>query len=190
MKKKMIKYLSFISAAILMVTSVNASNVTSTQDIPIGSSSSMEMIGTIEPTIMSVTMPTFVPFNISNSVTGQNKVISPRVNVINNSSIPVKIDVIYTKVDLSKMPDVSWSDTGTVNSDQIAIGFKKANDANPPTDLSQAKWLKANQSQDTNVLILNSTEAGAMYVVGTLGANVSENATFSVIPSFIVSRTS
>ena len=50
----------------------------------VGGSGQMEMVGTIEPTILSVTMPSFVPFNISNSLSTQNKVISPRINVKNS----------------------------------------------------------------------------------------------------------
>lgn len=151
----------------------------------------MEMIGTIEPTILSVTMPTFVPFNISNSLTTQNKVISPRIRMKNNSNIPVRVDVAYTKVDLSKLNHVEWSNTGTVNDNQIAIGLKQEETKDEmPTSLAQARWLKANVSQDMNVLILNANQEDALYVVGTLGQNVSDSGTFNVTPTFVVSRTS
>ena len=59
-----------------------------------------------------------------------------------------------------------------------------------PTDLAHARWLKANVKQDMNVMILDANQEGAMYVVGTLGQNVSESATFNVTPTFVVSRTS
>ena len=59
-----------------------------------------------------------------------------------------------------------------------------------PETLAHAKWLKANVAQDTNVMILDANQKGAMYVVGTLGQKVSENATFNVTPTFVVSRTS
>lgn len=59
-----------------------------------------------------------------------------------------------------------------------------------PKDLSQARWLKKNEAQDMNVLILDSNQEGAMYVVGTLGQDVSESATFNVTPTFVVSKTS
>lgn len=151
----------------------------------------MEMIGTIEPTILSVTMPTFVPFNISNSLTTQNKVISPRIRMKNNSNIPVRVDVAYTKVDLSKLNHVEWSNIGTVNDNQIAIGLKQEETKDEmPTSLAQARWLKANVSQDMNVLILNANQEDALYVVGTLGQNVSDSGTFNVTPTFVVSRTS
>lgn len=169
-----------------------SSRASTTQDVPIGGSGAMmEMIGKIEPTIMSVTMPSFVPFDISNSMVGQNKVLSPRIEVRNNSTVPVKVDVIYTRVDLSKMSGTTWSDNGTVKDNQIAIGFKEEEELNTmPQDLSHTQWLVANRSQDTNVMILDSNEKNAMYVVGTLGSKVSENNTFSVIPTFVVSRTS
>ena len=59
-----------------------------------------------------------------------------------------------------------------------------------PTDLAQARWLHANDYQDMNVMILDSNQEGAMYVVGTLGKDVSESATFNVTPTFVVSKTS
>ena len=149
------------------------------------------MVGTIEPTILSVTMPTFVPFNISNSLSTQNKVISPRIQMKNNSNIPVRVDVSYTRVDLSKLNHVEWSNTGTVTDNQIAIGLKQEETKNEmPTGLSQARWLKANQTQNLNVLILNANQEGALYVVGALGQNVSDNGTFNVTPTFVVSKTS
>lgn len=194
------KKLMFLTSAILAVSLTfpmvaSASEVSrsnATQDIPIGGSGAvMEMIGKIEPTIMSVTMPSFVPFDISNSMVGQNKVLSPRIEVRNNSTVPVKIDVIYTKVDLSKITGTTWSDDGTVKDNQIAIGFKEEEELNTiPQDLNHTQWLVANKNQDINVMILDSNEKNAMYVVGTLGAKVSENNTFSVIPTFVVSRTS
>ena len=191
MKKKSI-FLQLVLAATLLFSIVTyAAEVNSTRDITVGSSGQMEMIGTIEPTIFSVTMPTFVPFNISNSLSTQNKVISPRINVKNNSNVPVQIDVAYTYVNLDKMQNVQWSNTGTVDANEIAIGFKQETaEGEMPTDLAQARWLHANDYQDMNVMILDSNQEGAMYVVGTLGKDVSESATFNVTPTFVVSKTS
>ena len=59
-----------------------------------------------------------------------------------------------------------------------------------PEDLSQAHWLKANRPQNLNVLNLDANETGALYVVGTLGQNVSENAAFNVTPTFVVRNAS
>ena len=89
------------------------------------------------------------------------------------------------------MPNVDWSNTGTVNANQIAIGFKQEDvEGEMPVDLSHARWLHANEAQDLNVLILDANKEGAMYVVGTLGQDVSESATFNVTPTFVVTKTS
>lgn len=191
MKKKTL-FLQLVLAASLLFSSVAyAADASSTRDIPVGGSGQMEMVGTVEPTILSVTMPTFVPFNISSSLSTQNKVISPRIGMKNNSNVPVRIDVSYTKVDLSKLKNVTWSNTGTVDANQIAIGLKQEeNKDEMPKTLAQARWLKANQAQDMNVLILDSNQEGALYVVGTMGEAVSDSGTFNVTPTFIVSRTS
>ena len=109
----------------------------------------------------------------------------------NNSNIPVRIDVAYTKVDLSKLKNVSWSDTGTVNANQIAIGLKQEEALDEmPTSLSQTRWLKSNQQQDMNVLMLGANQEDALYVVGTLGQNVSDSGTFNVTPTFVVGQVS
>lgn len=191
MKKKSIILQLALAASLVFSSVAYAATASSPKDIPIGGSGQMEMIGTVEPTILSVTMPSFVPFNISNSLPTQNKVISPRINVKNNSSIPVKIDVTYTKVDLDNLKNVTWSNNGTVTANQIAIGLKQEDIENEmPEDLTHTKWLKENVEQNTNVMILDASQKGAMYVVGTLGKNVADNATFNVTPTFVVSRTS
>lgn len=194
MKKKNMFLQLALTAALLVSTfstTAYASDVTSTRDIPVGGSGQVEMVGTIEPTILTVTMPTFVPFNISNSLSTQNKVISPRINVKNNSNVPVQVDVAYTSVDISKLKNTTWSNTGAVTANQIAIGLKQEETPGEmPKDLSNARWLEANKQQDMNVLILNSNQEGALYVVGTLGQDVSESATFNVTPTFVVRKTS
>lgn len=190
--KKFFKILSFVlSASLLFSSSAFAAETMASKDIPIGSSGQMEMIGTIEPTILSVTMPSFVPFNISNSLSTQNKVISPRINVSNNSNIPIQVDVAYTSVDMTKMRNTTWSDNGEVNDNQIAIGFKQEERLNEmPADLLNTKWLAANKHQNMNVLILDANQQDAMYVVGTIGALVSGSTTFNVTPTLIVRKTS
>lgn len=185
MKKKTI-FLQLALAASLMVSAITNA-AAPTKDIPVGGSGQMEMIGTIEPNILSVTMPSYVPFNISNGIETQNKVISPRIVVQNNSNIPVRIDVAYTSVDLKNLHNVTWSDTGTVNPNQIAIGLKEEGAANKmPEDLQNAKWLPANKKSNINVMDLDAKKAGAMYVVGSIGYQVTDNATFSVTPTFVV----
>ena len=186
MKKKLITFLTAAAAFLSVATPMAHADDLNTQDIAVGSSSEMQMIGTIEPTILSVTMPSFVPFDISNSITGQNKVLSPQIKITNNSTIPVQIDVIYTSVDISNMKNATWSDDGTVNDYQIAIGFKK--DTTVPTSLVNTKWLAANKEQNVNLMVLDANHADPMYVVGTLGALVSENGTFNVTPTLVVNR--
>lgn len=190
--KKIFKILSFVlSVSLLFSSSAFAAETMASKDIPIGSSGQMEMIGTIEPTILSVTMPSFVPFNISNSLSTQNKVISPRINVSNNSNVPIQVDVAYTSVDMTKMRNTTWSDNGEVNDNQIAIGFKQEERLNEmPADLLNTKWLAANKHQNMNVLILDANQQDAMYVVGTIGALVSGSTTFNVTPTLIVRKTS
>lgn len=156
-------------------------------DIPIGASGDMVMVGTVEPTIMSVTMPTYVPFHIARGVQGDNKVISPRITVTNNSSVPVSLDVSYTRVDLSKLPGTTWNNGQYVGNNQIAIGFQPETTVDQmPTSLAGTKWLQANAYQNVNVMSLSAYGKSTMYVVGTLGSAVPENNTFSVIPTFVV----
>lgn len=192
MKKNFIKMITSVSllTMLLFSTIVNAADLSSTKDIPIGGSGQMEMVGIIEPTILSVTIPSIVPFSMGNSLPTENKVISPRVIMKNNSNIPVEIDVVYTKVNLDNLNNVQWSNDGIVSDTGIAVGFKQEEvlDEMPET-LSNAMWLAANSYQNLKVLTLNATTEDAVYVVGTLGANVSENSTFTVTPTFVVKKT-
>lgn len=83
------------------------------------------------------------------------------------------------------------SDNGIVSPNQIAIGLKAEETENKmPEDLSQAKWLKDNQAQNLNIMSLDTKQEGAMYVVGAIGSQVTENVTFNVTPTFVVRRTS
>ena len=185
MKKKAI-FLQLALAASLMVSAITNA-ATPTKDIPVGGSGQMEMVGTIEPSILSITMPSYVPFNISNGIEAQNKVISPRIVVQNNSNIPVHIDVAYTSVNLQNLHNVSWSNTGDVNPNQIAVGLKEESAANKmPEDLTGAKWLQANKKSDISIMDLDAKKSGAMYVVGAIGYQVTDHATFSVTPTFVV----
>ena len=59
-----------------------------------------------------------------------------------------------------------------------------------PKDLANTRWLQQNQTNEMNVLILDANQDGALYVVGTLGQDVSESATFNVTPTFVVRKTS
>lgn len=194
MKKKIITAAAFLTALLIALPisaapnlPLGASNNSST-DIPIGSSGNMTMVGNIKPNILSVTVPTYVPFDISYSIEGENKVISPRIAMKNNASAPVDVKVVYAAVDMKNFKTTTWSDTGTVNDNQIAIGFKEEMTENEmPSDLSNSKWLTANQTQDSTILSLGSRKTGITYVVGRIGTQVNENASFTVVPTFIVS---
>ena len=108
----------------LIATNAYAADNYQAGDVPIGSSNEVLMVGTVVPSIMSVTMPTYVPFHVSRTIEGDNKVISPRVTVTNNSSVPVTLDVTYTSVDLSKLAGTTWNAGPNVSPNQIAIGFQ------------------------------------------------------------------
>lgn len=188
--KSILRFLPVLLLAALLVTSAYGADLpigASNMDIPIGASGDMVMVGTVEPTIMSVTMPTYVPFHIARAVQGDNKVISPRITVTNNSSVPVSLDVSYTRVDLSKLPGTTWNNGQYVGNNQIAIGFQPETTVDQmPTSLAGTKWLQANTYQNVNVMSLSAYGESTMYVVGTLGSSVPENNTFSVIPTFVV----
>ena len=105
----------------------------------------------------------------------------------NNSSVPVALDMTYTSVDLSKLPGAAWGIGPNVASNEIAIGFQPETLANQmPTTLGRTTWLQANIQDNLSVLSLNAYGSSSMYVVGTLGDDVPENNSFSVIPTFVV----
>lgn len=187
MKRKLSAFLAAVMAVSLLATAAYASSNYQAGDVPIGSSNEVLMVGTVVPSVMSVTMPTYVPFHVSRTIEGTNKVISPRITVTNNSSVPVALDVTYTSVDLSKLPGTDWGIGPNVAPNEIAIGFQPETLANQmPTTFNQTTWLQANTQQNINVMALNAYGSGTMYVVGTLGDAVPENNSFSVIPTFVV----
>ncbi|MDE7262815.1 MAG: hypothetical protein K2N78_12260 [Oscillospiraceae bacterium] len=187
MKRKLSAFLAAILVVGLFVTGADASNSYQSGDIPIGSSNDVIMVGTIVPSIMSVTMPTYVPFHVSRTLEGDNKVISPRITMTNNSDVPVSLDVVYTSVDLSNLQGTTWAAGPNVGENQIAIGFQKETQLNQmPTTLNQTIWLKANTSDNISVMSLGAYGSDTMYVVGALGSAVPQNNTFTVIPTFVV----
>ena len=187
MKRKLSVFLAAVMAVSLLATAAYASSNYQSGDVPIGSSNEVLMGGTVVPSVMSVTMPTYVPFHVSRTIEGDNKVISPRITVTNNSSVPVALDVTYTSVDLSKLPGAAWGTGSNVAPNEIAIGFQPETLANQmPTTFNRTTWLQANTQQNINVMSLNAYGNSTMYVVGTLGDAVPENNSFSVIPTFVV----
>ena len=188
MKRKLFSAILVVALSLsLFATAAYASNGYQSGDVPIGSSNEVLMVGTVMPSVMSVTMPTYVPFHVSRTIEGDNKVISPRITMTNNSSVPVNLDVVYTSVDLSKLPGTSWAIGPTVAANEIAIGFQPETLFHQmPTTLGRTTWLQANIQDNLSVLSLNAYGSSSMYVVGTLGDDVPENNSFSVIPTFVV----
>ena len=143
--KRFLSFLTVVLAAALFSASAFAAGSYQDKDLPLGSSSEVLMVGEIEPTLMSVTIPSYVPFHISRSVEGENKVISPRVTILSHSGVPVNVDVAYTTVNLNGLKGTTWSDGQNVGENQIAIGFQPETLSNQlPTTLGQTKWLQAN----------------------------------------------
>ncbi|MCI8740063.1 MAG: hypothetical protein HFG10_08140 [Oscillibacter sp.] len=187
--KRFLSFLTVVLAAALFSASAFAAGSYQDKDLPLGSSSEVLMVGEIEPTLMSVTIPSYVPFHISRSVEGENKVISPRVTILSHSGVPVNVDVAYTTVNLNGLKGTTWSDGQNVGENQIAIGFQPETLSNQlPTTLGQTKWLQANSPQYLNLTSLNPYGSSTLYVVGTLGAAVPEDSSFTVTPIFVVSK--
>ena len=188
-QKQFLSFLAVVLVAVLFSTSAFAAGSYQEKDLPLGASSEVLMVGEIEPTIMSVTIPSYVPFHISRSVEGDNKVISPRVVITSHSGVPVNIDVAYTTVNLNGLKGTTWSDSQYVGENQVAIGFQPETLSNQlPTTLGQTKWLQANSPQYLNLTSLNPYGTSTLYVVGTLGAAVPEDSSFTVTPIFVVSK--
>ena len=186
-RKNLLRFLAVVLIMGLFTVNAYAAGSYQDKDIPIGSSSEVLMVGEIEPTIMSVTIPSYVPFHISRSIETENKVISPRITMISHSGVPVSVDVVYTNVNLSNLQGTTWGSDRYVSDNQIAIGFQPETIANQmPTSLAGTKWLQANTYQNVHVMSLTAYGESTMYVVGTLGSAVPENDTFSVIPTFVV----
>ena len=187
--KRFLSFLTVVLAAALFSASAFAAGSYQDKDLPLGSSSEVLMVGEIEPTLMSVTIPSYVPFHISRSVEGENKVISPRVTILSHYGVPVNVDVAYTTVNLNGLKGTTWSDGQNVGENQIAIGFQPETLSNQlPTTLGQTKWLQANSPQYLNITSLNPYGSSTLYVVGTLGAAVPEDSSFTVTPIFVVSK--
>lgn len=147
------------------------------------------MVGTVEPSVLSVTMPSYIPFNISKAIANQNKVLSPRIAVKNNSPIPVSVYVKSTQVNISALRNTTWAARSTVGDSEIAIGMMKESQENTaPSNLNQAKWLR-NGEQNISLANIGPNGEDYLYVVGTLGSMVPENQTFSVVPTMIVKPT-
>lgn len=191
MKRKLIAGVAAVMLLAGAALPVQAADAMKTGDVTIGTSNDVQMVGTIEPTIMSVTIPSYVPFSMTRSLDGENKVLSPRITIVNKSQVPVELDVVGTVVDLSRLDGTTWSNGVYFGENQIAIGFKQEVEANvAPTNLDDAQWLQTNSSQRIRLMDLGASQQGSMYVVGGLGDLVAEDKSFSVTPTFVVRQAS
>lgn len=156
-------------------------------DINIGTSGgkAIDLVGHIEPTIISVTMPSYIPFDISKSLNAENKVVSPKITVSNNSAVPVTIIVDNARIDLGRLAGVTWSSTGKVAEKQIAVGFVETD--THPSYLTNAKWLKVGD-QSLELIELDAKNSGNLFIVGNIGEMVAENRTFTVTPTLVVKQ--
>ncbi len=176
-------------AAALLLTSAYAAGSYQTSNVPIGSSSEVVMDGAIEPTLMTVVLPAYVPFTLSRALEGSNKAISPRITMSNLSGVPVSVAVTNNRVDLSGLQNTYWNSAGSPGSQEISIGFQPETVENQmPVSLSQTQWL-AEGWQYLPIADLYSFSNSTVYVVGALGDQVPEEGSFTVIPTFVVSRT-
>lgn len=190
MKKIQIRglLLSALAAALLLTTAYAAGGY-QTSNVPIGASSEVVMDGSVEPTLMTVVLPSYVPFTVSRALEGSNKVISPRITMSNLSGVPVSVSVTDNRVDLGGLQGTSWNSYGSPGSQEISIGFQpEAVEDQMPVSLGQAQWLAVGR-QNLPVADLYSYSNSTVYVVGTLGSQVPEEGSFTVIPTFVVSRT-
>lgn len=189
MKKTHIRSLLLAAlAAALLLSTAYAANGYQTSNVPIGSSSEVVMEGSIEPTLMTVVLPAYIPFTVSRALEGTNKVISPRITMSNLSGVPVGVTVTENRVDLRNLQGTTWNSTGNPGSQQIAIGFQPETVENQmPTSLNQTKWLSEGR-QNLALADLYSYSNSTVYVVGTLGDQVPEEGSFTVIPTLVVSR--
>lgn len=190
MKKNILAFSFLLSASLLVSTLVSSAAPIPDKEIPIGASGQMEMVGTVEPTILSVTIPSYVPFNLSNGVAAENKVISPRMKFTNNSNVPVELMIYNTQVDVNKLSQngIGWSDNGQVYSNEISIGLKQEEKFNQmPENLLNTRWLAANKGLNMRILTLDAKTDEYMYVVGAMGSLVPGSTSFNVTPIFYVS---
>lgn len=156
-------------------------------EITTGGGKQIQLVGHVSPTIISVTMPSRIPFDISAGVSRENQVVSPKITVENHSAVPVNVSVDHTEVDISKLGGtVEWKMQADVGDNGLAVGFAKSE--TEPGNLNGAMWL-ANGEQNLRLLDLNANGQGTLFVVGAIGNAVPQNGTFTVTPTLVVQKT-
>lgn len=155
-------------------------------EITTGGGKQIQLVGHVSPTIISVTMPSRIPFDISAGVTRQNQVVSPEITIENHSAVPVNILVDHTEVDTSKLNgEVEWKTQADVGEKGLAVGLKKS--TKEPSTLDNAKWL-ANGEQNLELLNLGANAKDTLFVVGAIGPSVPQDGTFTVTPTLVVKK--
>lgn len=126
--KKTKKAMAFALCVLLIVgascTAASAGTFTTgSAVVPIsGGGIQVSMSGSVEPTILSVTLPTDIVFEIGKSNEGENKVLSPAVPVSNGSSQGVYIYAQNTQVDMSQMGGAVYVPSTTGGSLAVTAG--------------------------------------------------------------------
>lgn len=182
------KFLSVLTCMFMVTVplSIHASEYNE-KNIPIGKSNPVYMFGTIQQTIMSVTMPSTVPFDISKSISADNKVLSPKITIKNKSNVPVAISIGNATVDVSKLKGTTWVSKAEVGNKEIAIGLKNGEQESETLDGSY--WIKSGVN-NAEIMTISANATSSTYVVGAIGKDVPEevDSTFSVTPIFMVKQ--
>lgn len=143
----------------------------------------VELRGNIVPTILSVTMPSYIPFDMSKTLPTENKVVSPRITVSNHSAAPVTVYVDNTKINLKEIPGAFWQTSRYTYDKGIAIGFTE-NAVASSLDDGLVKWLQDGK-QHTDLTRVYPNSSSALYVAGSLGYSVPETGAFSVVATMV-----
>lgn len=142
------------------------------------------MEGRVQPALISVTVPANIPFDISYTAAGENKVLSPKIGITNHSQVPVSVYLKRADVDLRALGGTTWNSTGHyLGINQIAVGFQRAQSA--PTSLYGTLWMQEG-AQNTHLAYLYPGQEESFYLTGTLGAAVPKNRSFTVTATLVV----
>lgn len=156
-------------------------------DIAIQGGKSIELVGRVQPTIISVTMPAYIPFDMNYSLPTDNKVISPTIDVTNHSTVAVDISVGRTSVDLTGMRSARWSDSGNqILPNQIAVGFMASDQMPEGLPENEVKWLRNGANNTALLTNLQTNAVGRLFVVGNIGSEAGSEGTFTVTPTLLV----
>lgn len=147
----------------------------------------MQMNGIISPTVISVTMPTNISFEIEKNSSATNQVISPDIQITNNSTSPVNLIVTNNDVDMSQLTNIWWGIGTQPYSNTMSVGFTET--TYTPSDFSGAVFLSRGV-QNTKLTTIAAKATTHLFVVGRAGMQVPDSATFIVKPTIMVSKVS